>query len=161
MIDSLVAELRACAFCKANVPQVYASLHHVHCNVCGAVAPKQSWNTRAADALEPSGDVVERVARAILQAHALDTIGLGQNTVDAVADHAWQSWIPEATAALSAMQDAKVVMVRAEGQSVGEMRRTFLDSEEGRSMYQKGDTILVWINAADLPMPALGASHAE
>lgn len=42
-------ELKACAHCDAAAPQVYASLHHVHCNVCGAVAPKAAWNTRAVD----------------------------------------------------------------------------------------------------------------
>lgn len=42
-------ELKACAHCDAAAPQVYASLRHVHCNVCGAVAPKAAWNQRTVD----------------------------------------------------------------------------------------------------------------
>jgi len=48
-------------------------------------------------------DAVERVARAILKAHALDTTGFSHDAAEAIADHAVQSWMPEAKAAIAAL----------------------------------------------------------
>ena len=42
--------LKDCPMCGTQEPYVYASLHDVHCNICGASAPKEVWNRRQPDA---------------------------------------------------------------------------------------------------------------
>lgn len=73
-------ELKACAHCDAAAPQVYASLHHVHCNVCGAVAPKAAWNQRTVDT-----ELLEALKRIALEARKAKP---NRGTIFAIADAA-------------------------------------------------------------------------
>lgn len=62
-----------------------------------------AWNQRTGQLVAVADDAVERVARAILKAHALDTTGFSHDAAEAIADHAVQSWMPEAKAAIAAL----------------------------------------------------------
>jgi hypothetical protein len=45
----------------------------------------------------------------------------------------------------------RVMYVQACGETVDAMREALLSDETGRKIYNRGDTVLVWINEADLP----------
>lgn len=49
----------------------------------------------------------------------------------------------------------------AEGTTLEEMRKNLLNSEQGRQLYEQGDTILVWVNQGDLYNLAFFASMNE
>lgn len=64
-----------------------------------------SYAYRTGQLVAVADDAVERVARAILKAHAFDTTG--SDLIDQVEGQTWHDWIPEAKAAIAAMKDTQ------------------------------------------------------
>lgn len=57
--------------------------------------------------------------------------------------------------------NTRLCYANAEGTTLEEMREKLLNSEQGRQLYEQGDTILVWVNQGDLYNLAFFASMDE